>query len=282
MNKNILILGKGFIGEGLRKELDCRIDGSMIRSFSDADKLIKKFNPKIIINCIGTTGRRNVDDCEAQKGPTLLANSFIPVILAEVVLRNNIKLVHISSGCIFNYDYKKNRAVNEKSQDYFFNLFYSRSKIYAERALEALSREYNILIVRMRIPLLNAKHPKNILYKLLKYDKIVDVPNSVTYIPDFVKAVGHLIKIDARGIYNVVNKGGLRYSDLLLVYKKYVPSFKWQIIIPDKLKLVRTNLILSVNKLERSGFKVRNINSVLDECVRGYLGLPVKGLVCEK
>ncbi|MDP3042682.1 MAG: sugar nucleotide-binding protein [Candidatus Omnitrophota bacterium] len=271
MNKRILILGKGFIGERLQKEFDCRIDGSMINCFSDAEKLIKKYNPKIIINCIGITGRRNVDDCELEKDAALLANSFVPVILAEVCLRNNIKLVHISSGCIFNYDYKKNKPIKEDSQDYFFGLFYSRSKIYAEMALEALARDYNILITRMRIPLLNARHPKNVLDKLIKYKKVIDVANSVTYIPDFIRAIKHLIKINARGVYNLVNKGGLRYPELMKVYQKHVPGFKFKVIALKKLGLIRTNLILSTNKLEKTGFKVRNINSVLEECVKDYL-----------
>ena len=271
MNKNILILGKGFIGERLQKELDCRIDGSMIDCFSDAEKLVKKYRPKIIINCIGITGRRNVDDCELEKDATLLANSFVPVILAEVCLRSNIKLVHISSGCIFNYDYKKNAPIKEDSQDYFFSLFYSRSKIYAERALEALARDYNILITRIRIPLLNTKHPKNVLDKLIKYGKVIDMANSVTYIPDFIRAIKHLIKIDARGVYNVVNKGGLRYPELMKVYQKYVPEFKFKVVALKKLGLVRTNLLLSTSKLEKTGFKVRNINSVLEECVKEYL-----------
>ena len=119
--------------------------------------------------------------------------------------------------------------------------------------------------------MLNAKHPKNILDKLLKYKKVIDISNSVTYIPDFVKAIKHLIKIDARGVYNVVNKGGLRYPDLMRAYQKYVPTFKLQRVTLKKLNLVRTNLILSTSKLEKSGFKVRNINSVLDECVKEYL-----------
>ena len=271
MNKHILILGKGFIGQRLQQEFNCRIDNSKIKCFSDAQKLIREYRPKIIINCIGISGKRNVDDCELKKDSTLLANSFVPVILAEEALRNHIKLVHISTGCIFNYNSGADLPIREESQDYFFKLFYSRSKIYAERAIEPLARDYNILIVRIRIPLLNAKHPKNVLDKLLKYNQVIDIPNSVTYIPDFVKAIKHLIKIDARGVYNVVNKGGLRYPDLMKVYQKYVPEFKLQTIALNKLGLVRTNLLLSTSKLEKSGFKVRNINSVLEECVKEYL-----------
>ena len=271
MNKKILILGKGFIGEHLQKGLNCPISGALIKSYKDAEKIVKSYKPQTIINCIGITGRRNVDDCEKDIDQTLLANSFIPVILAEVALRNNIKLVHISSGCIFNFDSKKNRAIKEESEDYFFKLFYSRSKIYAERAIEKLSRDYNILIVRIRIPLINEKHPKNLLDKLLKYNKVIDIPNSITYIPDFVRAIKHLISLDAKGVYNVVNKGGLRYPDLMQAYQKYIPSHKFQVIALKKLGLVRTDLILSISKLEKSGFKVRNINSILDECVKEYL-----------
>jgi 3,5-epimerase/4-reductase len=271
VNKKVLILGKSFIGRRLQLELNCQIDGSGINSFSQAQKLVDRYNPKIIINCIGITGKRSVDDCELEKNSTLLANSFIPVMLAEVALRNQIKLVHISTGCIFNFDYRAGVPIREENQDYFFKQFYSRSKIYAERAIEPLARDYNILILRMRIPLFNAKHPKNILDKLIKYGKLIDLPNSVTYIPDAIQAIKHLIKINARGVYHLVNKGGLRYPKLMQVYQKYVPSFKYTVIDPIKLGLVRTNLLLSTAKLEKTGFKVRNINSVLEECVKEYL-----------
>jgi len=271
MNKRILILGKGFIGERLQKELKCAISDAFIHTLAEAQKIVNEYKPRVIINCIGITGKRNVDDCELEKDATLLANSFIPLILAEVCLRNNIKLVHISSGCIFNFDYAKDRPIKEESNDYFFKLFYSRSKIYSERAIEVLARDYNILITRIRIPLLNTKHPKNVLDKLIKYKKVIDLPNSVTYIPDFIKALKHLININARGVYNVVNKGGLRYPKLMRVYQKYVPEFKFEVIDLKKLNLTRTDLILSTKKLEKSGFKVRDINSILEECVRGYL-----------
>jgi dTDP-4-dehydrorhamnose reductase len=273
MNNRILILGKGLIGSRLQKEFNCRINNSAINTYSDAEKLVKKYNPKIIINCIGVIGKRNVDDCEMQKDATLLANSFVPIMLAEVALRNSIKLVHISSGCIFKYNYKKSRSIKETDLPDFFSLFYSRSKIYSDRALEVLAKEYNILIARIRVPLLNESHPKNILDKLIKHGRAITIPNSVTYIPDFVAALKHLIKIDARGIYNITNRGGLRYPRLLDMYKRLVPDFNYKIVDFRKLGLVRTNLIMSTHKLEKTGFKVRHINSVLEECIKGYLGI---------
>ncbi|MCX7927094.1 MAG: sugar nucleotide-binding protein [Candidatus Omnitrophica bacterium] len=269
-NKKILIFGKGFIGERLRDFFDCDISSRIISKLADAEEEIQRFKPQVIVNCIGYTGSRNVDDCELDKDMTLTANTFVPIILAEAALRNGLKLVHISSGCIYHYDYQKSTPLKETDIPDFFDLFYSRSKIYAERALEVLSNQYNILICRIRIPLDDRPHPKNILDKLIKYKRVIDVPNSVTYIPDFLKMLEHLLYIDAKGIYNCCNKGGLYYPQLLSVYKKFIPDFQFEVIKVEVLKMVRTNLILSVAKLEQSGFVVREIKDVLEECVQNY------------
>jgi hypothetical protein len=86
-----------------------------------------------------------------------------------------------------------------------------------------------------------------------------------------IQALKHLIKIDAKGIYNVVNQGGLRYPEFLDVYKKYVPGFKYQVIDYRKLNLVRTNCLLSVEKLKKAGFKMRPVREVYEECIKNYL-----------
>lgn len=270
MRSKILILGRGFMGERLQEAFRCNISARKITSFKDAQNEIDKYDPKIIINCIGHIGR-NVDDCEKDINKTLIANAFIPIILAEIGLRNKIKLVHISSGCIYHYDYFRNKSIKEEETPDFFDLFYSRTKIYSERAVEVLCHKFNILIVRPRIPLDNHPHPRNLLTKLINYKRVIDIPNSVTYIPDFIKALRHLIKINAKGIFNVVNRDGLRYPDLLEVYRKYVPDYKYKIIDFKELNLERTNLILSTEKLEKTGFKIRDIHEVLEECVQGYL-----------
>jgi 3,5-epimerase/4-reductase len=270
MKDKILILGKGFIGNRLQEGLDCELSDRRIYSYRDAEEEIRRFNPRTIINCIGHIGT-NVDDCEKDLDKTLIANTFVPIILAEATLRNNIRLIHISSGCIYHYDYSKDSPIGEDKIPDFFELFYSRTKIYAEQPLSILSKKYPILIVRLRVPLDKKPHPRNLLTKLINYRKVIDIPNSITYIPDFISALAHLIKINARGIYNVVNKGALRYQALMEVYKKYAPDFKYEVIEFKKLNRVRTNIILSTEKLEKSGFKIRDIHEVLEECVQGYV-----------
>lgn len=271
MKDKILIMGRGYIGTRLQQGLGSVISEKRINSFKDADEEIKRHNPAIIINCIGHVGKNNVDDCELDKDKTLFSNSFVPFIIAESALRRGIKLIHVSSGCIYHFDYDNGSFIPETKEPDYFDLFYSRSQIYAARALESLSAKFDILIPRIRIPLDNRPHPKNILNKLIKFGKIIDIANSVTYIPDFIDAIKHLIEIDARGIYNVVAKGGLRYPELMEVYKKHVPSFDYKIIDIKSLKINRTNLILSTEKLEKSGFKVREIHGVIEECISNYL-----------
>ncbi|RKY33183.1 MAG: hypothetical protein DRP74_00590 [Candidatus Omnitrophota bacterium] len=268
MKQKILIIGKGFIGGRLLEGLQCEISDRKIYTFEDAENEIQKYSPSIIINCIGYTGVNNVDDCELDKDKTIFANVAIPIILAEIAIRKGIKMVHISSGCIYHYH---GSEITENLPPDYFKLFYSRSKIYAERALSVLAKSYPILIVRIRIPLDIKVHSHNLLTKLIKYKKVIDIPNSITYIPDFIKAVEHLISIDARGIYNVVNKGGLRYPQLMEYYKKAHPEFEYKVIDFEELGLNRTNLILSTQKLEQSGFKVRNIEEVIPECIGEYV-----------
>lgn len=271
MKKKVLILGKGFIGEKLKEVFeDVAISERRINSMADAQEEVDKHKPNIIINCIGFTGKRNVDDCELEKDKALTANTFVPIILAEVALRNNAKLVHISSGCIYHFDYEQQKPISEELPPDFFDLFYSRTKIYSEMSLNCLAQKYNILIARIRIPLDDKPHPKNVLTKLINYGKVIDIPNSVTYVPDFVKALKHLMKIDAWGIFNIVNKYGLCYPDLMEMYKKYNPKFEYTVIDYQKLNLVRTNLIMSTKKLEKTGFAVRPIQDCLKECVENY------------
>jgi 3,5-epimerase/4-reductase len=270
MKNRILILGAGFIGSRLQEALQCKISSRRISTVKDAEDEIERERPEILINCIGDTGMNNVDDCENDRDRALLANTCIPIMLAEASLRFGIRLIHISSGCIYHFEYGRPPIAEEERPD-FFDLFYSRSKIYAERALEPLTERYDILIPRIRIPLDDIPHPRNLLTKLINYGRVIDIPNSITYIPDFIQALQHLIGIKARGIYNVVNAGALRYPELMDIYRKFVPEYQYETIDYSQLHLTRTNLLLSTEKLEKTGFATRDIHDVLEGSVQAYL-----------
>jgi len=266
----LLVFGKGWIGSRVADYFKCPISSVKITTYEDIQKEIDTLKPKVLINCVGHFGK-DVDDCEIDKTKTLHTLTTVPLLFAEAAMRNGLKLVHLSSGCIFNYDYKLNTPLTEDAQPDFHDLFYSRAKVYTESALISLGDAANILQLRLRMPLDCIPHPRNLLDKLLMYKSVIDIENSVTYIPDFLDAMRHLIKTDCQGIYNVVNFGGLRYRQLLEEYRKHVPTHNYAIMELSELHLVRTNLLLSTDKLDAAGFLIRDIHDVLPECIEKYI-----------
>ncbi len=254
----IYILGNGYIGQRINADLKYPIIPRKILFYQDIENIIHCFHPKVLINCIGYSGLC-MEDCEKHKATSLFANTYLPIMLAEACQVHHVKLVHISTGCI----YKSGQDITEEVSPDFYDMLYPRSKISAEACLKQYP---DVLILRIRLPLDPLPHPKNLLTKLINYRKVIDQFNSVTYLPDFARALEHLIKIDACGIYHVVNKDGLWYLSLMETYRKYNLGFKYGFT-----KSTHPNLILSVDKLESSGFKIRSIYDVLDECVEGYV-----------
>lgn len=269
--EDILVLGKGMIGRRLQEEWGCPVSVKKIAGYEDVEQIIREHKPKVIVNCIGHTGKNNVDDCEAALDKTVTANTFVPILLGEAALRHGIKLVHIGSGCIYHYDYDKQRPISESRPPDFLELYYSRTKIYAEKMLLTLSKRADILILRIRVPLDDRPDPRNILTKMKSFKSIIDIPNSVTYIPDLIKTIRYLIEHDQQGLFNAVCKGGLKYSNLMKEYQRYHPEVRYEVVKPEKLNKTRTNLILSTKKLEKTGFKVRTIDTVVRECVSEFV-----------
>uniref|UniRef100_UPI0028AB8762 sugar nucleotide-binding protein n=1 Tax=Empedobacter sp. TaxID=1927715 RepID=UPI0028AB8762 len=63
----------------------------------EVEKTIKKLQPDIIVNCIGMlirTSRTNPDQ-------TIYGNAYFPYILKDLADKNNAKLIHISTDCVF-------------------------------------------------------------------------------------------------------------------------------------------------------------------------------------
>ncbi len=266
----MLIIGAGFMGRHVHEGLGGVLSSRRIRCLQDAEDEILRHRPRTLINCAGYTGERSVDDCERNPDKALRENAYLPLLLAEACLHRSVRFVHVSTGCIFHYAHGRSRPITEERQPDFLELVYSRTKIYADAALMALSPRQPLLIVRPRVPLDCRPHPRNILTKLLRFKRVIDVPNSVTYLPDFIRALKHLLHHDACGIYNVVNRGVLRYPELLEAYRRYAPCHRYEVIPFASLGVARTNLVLSTRKLERSGFTPRDIHEVLDECARAY------------
>lgn len=284
---HILIFGQGYIGTWLEKELgDCIVTTRRVVNISDVVDEIKKHKPDVVINAIGKTGKPNVDWCEDNKEETFFGNVSVPLFIAETCAECDVYMVHLSSGCIYETEYSKHYGVDmpyvfteftEEDEANFFGSFYSRTKLYAEKCLESLNRNNfcKILQLRLRIPFDPFSSPRNLITKLVSYRKVIDIPNSMSYIPDFIKIAKKLIKWRRTGIYNVVNKGAITHPEILDMYTEIVdPGFEYEIMPLEELdkitKAKRSNCVHDVAKVEKEGILVRDVKDAMRDCLWLY------------
>ncbi|MAG22105.1 MAG: hypothetical protein CL943_02260 [Candidatus Diapherotrites archaeon] len=282
MNTEYLILGNGFMGNKFHNFLENTIiSDRKIHSARDIEEEIVRYNPRIVINCIGNTGKVNIDWCETHKPETFIGNVSVPLLILEACNKVGVKMVHLGTGCIYQGD-NNGKGYSEDDKPNFEGSYYSRSKLTIEKML----KEFDVLQLRLRMPFDDFPSDKNLINKLIGYEHIINIPNSITYIPDFLEAAKTLLENNATGIYNVVNKGAITHSEILELYKEIVDSnIDYEIISLEELykitKAERSNCILSTEKLEKE-CKVRDVREALEICLPKYKKELEKALLSTK
>ncbi len=238
-----LILGSGFVAQAY--------GGGVSRSTIDYTnphefrKLLRERNPDVVINCAGFTGRPNIDQCEVERGETLRANLIFPAMLSHEC--QGRVLVHISSGCIYTGD-NEGKGWSEKDKPEPLS-FYSQTKALSEEVI-------NGYILRIRMPFLDALHPRDFITKIMSYPKLINHPNSLTYLPDLVLATKVLLEEKAPyGIYNVVNEGAVTHRDIVERFNAYgiqwTPQFIGDAEFSGLVRAPRSNCVLNTKKLNQ-------------------------------
>lgn len=251
----ILVFGsKGFIGSHLRSRYpDAVTPSADIADAQAVASLLDEHHPDVVINAAGKTGRPNVDWCEDHKEETIRSNVLGPLVLLEECSKRNIYWVHLGSGCIYEGD-KDGRGWTEEDPPNFFGSFYSRTKAWSDQILT----EFPVLNLRLRMPFDASQEPRSLITKLVRYDRVLDVRNSLTYIPDFLDALHQLMQRNITGTFNVINPGAISPYRIMEFYKDIVdPSHTFERLTLDHLsdvtKAGRSNCILSTEKLQKEG-----------------------------
>lgn len=270
---NIKVLGKGFVSDHLSYD---KITNRLDLSKQQIDSIIDNYKPDVLINCVAKTGVGNTDWCENNKEITYKTNALFPILLAEQCQKHSIHLIHIGTGSIFNgqspnvftndLGWKESDLANPQS-------FYEKTKYSADLILS----EYKCSIFRIKLPISHIHHPKNLITKLISYNKIIDEINSFTFLEDFSNWIDYYLSNNiAQGIYHVINPGEITNIDIIKEYQKYFPEHFFQIINQDDLdKLTiakRSNSILNIEKLLNTGFKIRPVKTALEETMLKYIG----------
>jgi len=67
-------------------------------------------------------------------------------------------------------------------------------------------------------------NPRNFITKLTKYEYLVNIPNSVTILDDFLPLFGEMMEKKLTGTYNCTNRGTISHNQCMNLYKKYIDS----------------------------------------------------------
>lgn len=251
-NKNILILGRGYIGNYLSSYLQQNIDNiwqldSHEFNYHDINNLTKFILNKeinIVVNCSGFTGRPNVDEAELKKEECWRLNVVSPLEINRLCNRYGIEYFHISSGCIYtgyDHDYVEDYRPNFGLFD--VSSFYSKSK----HAFEVMSKGLRNKIIRIRMPICNdLTNPRNYLKKIMEYPNLIDYKNSKTYIPElcgFIKAlIDENIYVNGQDIYNVVNQEPLS-TEMVISQLNWMNEGNWNRLDPNWVQMKDLNIV---------------------------------------
>ena len=266
--KTIILGSTGYLGQYFKdlypEALTPRVD---IANTTAVAALLDEEKPDIVINCAGKTGRPNVDWCEENKEETLRVNVIGALIVMDECLKRGVYLVHIGSGCIYEGD-NGGVGFSENDEPNFTGSFYSRTKLWSDQILQ----EFPVLNLRLRMPFDGTDNPRNLISKLKKYDRVLDVKNALTYLPDLMKAAKELIERRVTGTFNVVNPGTMSPYDIMVLYNEIVdPEHAFTKLTLEDLGDVastgRSNCDLSVEKLRGEGIELPSAEDRVKEAL---------------
>lgn len=271
----ILIFGTGYVGSRLAETWATEAVTSTVRIDDRQAVLaeIERHAPDVVVNAAGKAGTPNVDWCETHQLETLRSNTIGALVLAEACQEKGLYLLHLATGCVF---YDESPRPEGWHEDDFGNpeAFYTRTK-YATDLI--LSRLPNIGLVRFRMPVDHLSSPKNLIDKLAKYPKVIDVENSMTILDDLVDVCYQLLQKRGTGIFHAVNEGTIRHREILELYRTHVdPTHQCEWIGAEDLVKQglairkRSNIKIQSTRLQALGITMRPIKQAMEDTVRKY------------
>ena len=266
-----VIFGNGFLGNRIAEEMGFEIAPINVLNTSELKAYLEEKRPDVVINCVGKTGRPNIDWCEDNKEDTILSNTAAPIIISSLCSKQKIYFVHIGSGCVYQGEGETHNGYLEKDKANNTGNIYVRSKIISEEAL----RELPGLQLRIRMPLDDRPGERNFIDKILKYESLIDEQNSMTTVPHFIQALKKMIEKRAEGVYNFTNPGTISAAEIMTIYKEIVdPKHQFEVITSQELdaitKVKRSNCFLNTEKMKSLGIALPEVHSAVRECLINY------------
>jgi len=230
------------------------------------ERMLLEHTPDRVLCLIGRThgpGHPTIDYLE-HKDRLLINvrdNLYAPIVMTILCQKYNIHLTYLGTGCIFN-NLVHDKQYNENDEPDFFGSSYSVVKGFTDRLLHFYSD--TVLNVRIRMPIVGYHHERNFITKIVHYEYICSIQNSMTVLPDMIPVLIDMVKKQVTGTINLTNPGTIEHNEILTMYKAYVdPDFTWKNFTNDEQNHVllseRSNNHLDTSRLEKSYPNILNI-----------------------
>ena len=276
-NKRFLVFGsKGWIGSKIVKLLKDRNyevfeAKSRLQNRESVEKELLEIKPEYVINAAGITGRPNIDWCEDHKQDTIRTNLIGTLNLMDLCFLNNIHMTNFGTGCIYEYDINhpinSGKGFKEEEEPNFDRSFYSKTKIILDKLFQYYP---NVLNLRLRMPISDDLHPRSFITKIISYEKVINIPNSMSILSDLLPISIEMTLEKLNGNYNFVNPGVISHNEILDLYKEYIDKdFKYTNFTLEEqkkiLKADRSNNELDTTKLLSKFPNIPNIKESIIE-----------------
>lgn len=237
--------------------------------------LLSFLKPEFLVNCAGYTGKPNVDACEDHKAECLAANVYLPTAIAKACDDAKIPWGHVGSGCIYQGNNGGKGFSETDPSNFCFRTndcsFYSGTKALAE---EAMAEFDNCWQWRLRIPFNSDVNPRNYITKLLTYDTLLDVENSLSHLDNFAASCYYCIEQGLPfGVYNMTNHGSVTTRQVAKLLEKH-KEFKFFKDEDEFMRLAaktpRSSCVLDTTKAKSFDIPLLTVEEALESAIKRY------------
>lgn len=220
-----------------------------ITNFEVLSTLIKKVKPDVIINCIGVLNKTAEDNPDK----AILINAYLPHFLESVTKGEKIKVIHISTDCVF----------SGQEGNYIENSFKNGIGYYAQS--KALGEIYNKKDLTFRTSIIGPEINHNgigLFHWFYQQDIRINgytnaIWTGITTI-ELLNAIKSAIVEDISGLYHLVNEQKISKYQLLNLMN--VEFARKNIIVPDNSYIIDKSLVNTRNDFS---FSVKNYSEML-------------------
>jgi 3,5-epimerase/4-reductase len=260
----VLVFGaRGWIGQQFIANTNHEVIEAKTRpeNYQDTFDEIQQVNPDCVISFLGRTYGTAPDgklipsidylELPGKLYENMRDNFYAPFNLASICDKQGIHFIYLGTGCIYTYTDDK-KIFTEEDKPNFFGSGYSTVKGYTDQVLRHF---INTLQLRIRMPVSKLVSGRNLIDKLVGYQNICSIPNSMTVLDDMWPIIDKMIDTKEKGVYNLTNPGTAEHNWILEHYREKInPAHTWNLISYEEqmkyIKSERSNNEMDTARLE--------------------------------